>query len=144
MRQSKKALTVEKKIKGHKRHIVVDIEGHLLAVKVHAANRHDSTSGGEVLAQAVKKYPRLKAFSADAGYRKTCKEYCEKELQRPLHISTKIKDSFAILPKRWLVERTFAWFGNFRRLAKDFEKRIIYAENIIRIAMIHITLRKIS
>jgi len=55
-------------------------------------------------------------------------------------VSKKIKDTFAVLPKRWIVERTFAWLGNFRRLAKDFEMLTERAENIIRIVMMKITL----
>lgn len=61
-----------------------------------------------------------------------------------LHISKRIKDEFAILPKRWIVERTFAWLGNFRRLAKDFEILTENAENFIRIAMIKITLGAVN
>jgi putative transposase len=59
-----------------------------------------------------------------------------------LHISLKIKDGFAVLPQRWVVERTFAWFGAFRRLAKDVEILTATAENMIRIAMLKITLAK--
>jgi putative transposase len=63
----------------------------------------------------------LEAFSGDAGYRGTAVEFVETALGLKLHISQKIKDAFAVLPKRWIVERTFAWLGNYRRLAKDFE-----------------------
>ena len=59
-----------------------------------------------------------------------------------LHISQRIKDEWAILPKRWVVERTFAWLNNFRRLSKDFEILPATAENMIRIAMIKLTLAK--
>jgi putative transposase len=58
------------------------------------------------------------------------------------HISQKIKDAFAALPKRWIVERTFAWLGNYRRLSKDYEILTKSAENMVRIAMIQITLTK--
>jgi putative transposase len=61
-----------------------------------------------------------------------------------LHISEKIKGEFAVLPKRWVVERTFAWLGKLRRLAKDYEILSASAENIIRIAMLKITLAKCS
>lgn len=59
-----------------------------------------------------------------------------------MHISEKIQDGFAVLPKRWIVERTFAWLGTFRRRAKDFEILTASAENMIRIAMLKITLAK--
>jgi len=132
-----------KKIKGRKRHIVVDVEGNLLTVKVHASNQHDTKSGSAVLEQTLKNYPTIQAFSADAGYRKSCENFCNQELNRPLHISVRIKDEFAIMPKRWIVERTFAWLGNFRRLCKDFEKLITHAQDMIRIAMIRLTLNRL-
>ncbi len=85
-------------------------------------------------------HPSLVAFSADAGYRGTAVRFVRDVLQCPLHISKKIADVFAVLPKRWIVERTFAWLGNFRRLAKDFEILTLSAENMIRIAMIKVSL----
>lgn len=131
-----------KKVKGRKRHIVVDTLGNLLAIIVHAANVHDTKGGCEVLQQTSQKYPKIEAFSGDSGYRGTALEFVENILGLKLHISQKIKDVFAILPKRWIVERTFAWLGNYRRLSKDYEKLILSAENMVRIAMIRITIKK--
>jgi len=125
-----------KKVKGRKRHIVVDTLGNLLHVTVHAANRSDTVAGGPVMERAAEKHPRIRAFSADAGYRGTAVRFVEKTLGLTLHISTKIKDEWAVLPKRWVVERTFSWLGNFRRLSKDFEILTGTAENMIRIAML--------
>ena len=132
-----------KKVKGRKRHIVVDSAGNLLHVSVHAANVHDTKAAPRVLERAAEKYPSLKAFSADAGYRGTTYQYVTEVLNLECHISTKIKDVFTVLPKRWIVERTFAWLGNFRRLAKDVEILSCTAENIVRIAMLKITLAKL-
>ena len=129
-----------KKVKGRKRHIVVDVLGNLLHVQVHAANVHDTVGGCEVMRRAKDKYPGLKAFSGDAGYRGTAVRFVNEKLGLALHISEKIKDGFTVLPKRWVVERTFAWFGVFRRLAKDFEILTATAENMIRIAILKITL----
>lgn len=131
-----------KKVKGHKRHIVVDILGNLLHVQVHAANISDTKAAGYVLERAAEKYPTIKAFSADAGYRGTAVTVAEETLDRPLHVSTKIKDVWAVLPKRWVVERTFSWINNYRRLAKDFEVLTATSENMIRLAMIKLTLAK--
>ena len=133
---------VEKKVKGRKRHIAVDILGNLLHVKVHAANIHDTKSGCDIFQKLSEKFPSIKAFSADAGYRGTSVEYVENTLHLKIEISKKIKDQFAILPKRWLVERSFAWINNFRRASKDFEILTLTAENIIRLAMIRILLKK--
>lgn len=131
-----------KKIKGRKRHIVVDTLGQLIHVMVHAANVHDTKAAGSVLGAASEKYPTLKAFSGDAGYRGTAVNFVEETLGLKLHISEKIKDTFAVLPMRWLVERTFAWLGNYRRLSKDDEILNLTAENMVRIAMLRITLAK--
>ncbi len=129
-----------KKVKGHKRHIVVDILGNLLHVSVHAANCSDTVAGGPVMARAAEKHPSIEAFSGDAGYRGTAVKFVDETLGLVLHISTKIKDGWAVLPKRWVVERTFAWLGRFRRLSKDFEILTGTAENMIRIAMLKKTL----
>ena len=132
-----------KKTKGRKRHIVVDIMGNLLHVQVHAANVHDTKGAPSLLARTVEKWPTLQAFSADAGYRGTTLKCVQEVLKRQCHISTKIKDGFAVLPKRWVVERTFAWLGNFRRLAKDVEVLTATAENFVRVAMVKMTLAKL-
>lgn len=92
--------------------------------------------------RAVDNYPSLKAFSGDAGYRGTAVDYAKEKLNMTLHISEKIKGEFAVLPKRWVVERTFAWLGKFRRLARDYEILTASAENMVRIAMLKITLAK--
>jgi len=129
-------------VKGRKRHIVVDILGHRLQVQVHAANLSDTVSGCEVLRRAAEKHRSLQAFSGDAGYRGTAVRFVEEKLGLILHISERIADGFAVLPKRWVVERTFAWLGSFRRLSKDVEILTATAENVIRIAMLKITLAK--
>jgi len=111
---------------------------------VHAANKHDTKAGCEVLNEASKKYSSIEAYSTDAGYCGTAVNHVGHEIGLKLYISKKIKDQFAVLPKRWIVERTFAWIGNFRRLAKDFEILTERAENFVRIAMIKITLGAIA
>ncbi len=131
-----------KKIKGRKRHIVVDTLGNPIAVSVHAANAADTKAGCDVLKSAAQKCPSIEAFSGDEGYRGTAVQFVKNTLGLDLHISKKIKDTFAVLPIRWIVERTFAWLGNFRRLSKDYEILTSTAENMIRIAMLRITLPK--
>jgi putative transposase len=131
-----------KKVKGHKRHIIVDVLGNLLHVSVHAANKSDTIAACDVLERASEKYPSILAYSGDAGYRGSAVKFTDEKLNLTLHISEKIKDTWAVLPKRWVVERTFSWLNNFRRLAKDFDILTGTAENMIRIAMIKITLAK--
>lgn len=132
-----------KKVKGRKRHIVTDVEGHLLHIMVHAANIHDTKAGCAVFVRVKEKFPTLKGFSADAGYQGTSVDYVEQEMGLKIEISKKIKDGWAVLAKRWVVERTFAWINNFRRMAKDFEILTCSAENFIRISMIQIMLDKL-
>ena len=76
----REALTGEKKVKGRKRHIATDIEGRLLHVKVHAANIHDTKSGCDVFDRVKEKFPTIKGFSADEGYRGTPADHVEKEM----------------------------------------------------------------
>jgi putative transposase len=91
---------------------------------------------------AASKFPSLKAFSGDAGYRGTAVEFTSTKIGMIWHISEKIEGKWAVLPKRWVVERTFSWLGYFRGLSKDFEILPATAENVIRIAMLKLTLAK--
>ena len=133
-----------KKIKGRKRHIVTDTHGHLLHVKVHAANTHDTVAGGRVFEEAVAKYPDLKGVCADAGYRKTFEDFVKTVLKKTVDISARIAPGWAILAKRWVVERTFSWLNHYRRLSKDYEIAIKSAENIIMIAHSMILIKRLA
>ena len=134
---------VEKKIKGRKRHIVTDTQGHLLHVNVHAANIHDTVSGCNVFKNAIEKYPTVQGVDVDAGYRKTFENFGTNVLNKIVNISTRISDSFIVIPKRWAVERTFSWFNGSRRLAKDFEICLSSAENWIIISHMRLLLRRL-
>jgi transposase len=143
MTQKIRASTEGKKIKGRKRHIVTDITGHILFVLIHAANIHDTTMGSFVFECALHKYPSLKGVCADAGYRgKTVDGVTE--LGKTIEISERIKPEWEILPKRWRVERTFGWFTGYRRLAKDFEKSIESASNVVMIAHSMVLLKRLA
>ena len=115
----------------------------MLHVKVHKANEHDTKSGGQVAKETVERYPSLKGFCADAGYRKTCKEFVEVILKKVFEISGRITDEWAVIPKRWIVERTFGWQNLFRRLSKDYEFSTCSAENMVRISMIKLLLDRL-
>lgn len=112
----------------------------MLAVKVHRANLHDTKAGIFPTVKAFRYYPT----SADAGYRKTFVANVETVLGLNVDISPKIKSvGFHVIPKRWVVERTFAWFGNSRRLDKDLEKTISSQEAMIKISHIHTILKRL-
>ena len=115
--------------------------GHLLEVVVHAANIHDTKAACMVLEKVKEKYETIKAFLGDAGYRKTAVEYVENKLKLEMHISERIKDEFAILPLRWIVERTLGWIGNDRRLSKDYERHASTEESMIKISMMRRSLK---
>jgi putative transposase len=118
--------------------------GNLLHVAVHAANRSDTKEGCAVAKRVVEKFPSVQAFCVDEGYRGTFVDYTKQTLQRAAHISQKIRDQWAVLPKRWIVERTLSWFGGARRLAKDYEISTSSEENFCRIALIKLQIRKVS
>lgn len=144
MQQKSGVLTGGKKVKGRKRHIVTDTAGHLLHIKVHEANTHDTVGGGPVFQKALEKYPTLKGVCADAGYKKTMEEFVEKVLKKSIEISERITEKWAILPKRWVVERTFSWLNGYRRLAKDFEISVSSAENYVMIAHSMLLLKRLA
>ena len=133
-----------KLVKGRKRHIVVDILGNLLAVVVHAANIHDTKSGINPAKKAFEKYPTIKKFCGDEGYRKSFEENVRDELKLSVDISEKIVPGWAVIAKRWVVERTFAWWGYSRRLSKDYEISTHSAETMCKISHIHTLLRSLA
>jgi putative transposase len=117
--------------------------GLLLHVKAHAANIHDTIAGGDVMRGALSKYPSLTGVCGDAGYRKTFEEDA-KALGLTVDIVQRIADAgWAILPKRWRVERTIGWFNGSRRLSKDYEINTDSVENMIIISHIITLLRRL-
>lgn len=134
-----------KKVKGRKRHIVTDIPGHLLKVKIHAANIHDTVSGGVVFRGAVDKYPSLKGVCADAGYRKTFEEFVRDVMKKTVEIKERIvEQGWGVIQKRWIVERTFAWMNNYRRLSKDYEIRCSTENSFVYISHAILLLRRLT
>lgn len=131
----------EKKVKGRKRHIGVDSDGHLYEVIVTPANVHDTNAAVELLDELKMNNPTIQAFSGDSAYRGNASLYAEILLDTPIQISYKAEDGFTVLSKRWIVERTFAWMGNDRRLSKDYEILPRHSENMVRISMLRRTLR---
>lgn len=127
-----------KRVKGRKRHIVTDTQGFLQALKIHVANEHDSKAGWEALRMVKHKYGRINKIYADGGYRGELEDKVGKELGMKMEITLRVDKAteFEPLPKRWVVERSFAWLGDFRRLAKDYERTVESSETMIYLAFI--------
>jgi transposase len=136
-----------KKINGRKRHIITDTGGLLVAVVVHAANIQDRDGAPLVMAAIRSAFPWLRHVFADGGYAgPKLKQVLAKLGQWTMEIVKRSDDvkGFKVLPRRWVVERTFAWLGRNRRLAKDFEATIESAEAWILIASIQLLSRRIA
>lgn len=118
--------------------------GNLLSVIVHAANIHDTKSGVEPALFAFERYPSIQRFCADAGYRGTFILDVDEILNIGVDISAKIKPhEWEKLPWRWVVERTFSWLGNSRRLSKDYEISVDSAEAVVKISHLHTLLKRL-
>lgn len=136
-----------KKVKGRKRHIVVDTIGLMVGLVVHGAGLQDRDGAPLALAQVRHRWPWLHHVFADGGY-------AGQKLRGALsavgdwHIEivrrSDITRAFEVLPRRWVVERTFAWLGRCRRLAKDWERSIASSEAWATIAHIRMLTRRIA
>jgi putative transposase len=133
-------------VAGRKRHLLVDTLGLILAVVVHAANIQDRTGAKLVLGQVVGRFPRLQLIWADGGYRGMLVDWVAERLDCLLEIVSPPQDTvdFQPIPHRWIVERTFAWLGRYRRLSKDYEEQTASSEAMIQIAMINLMLHRLE
>lgn len=134
-----------KKVTGRKRHIVVDTLGFLLEVVVHAANIQDRDGAKLVLSKLSADTKRcLKKLWADSGYRGQLVTWVRKNIKAVLDIVQRDPHTkgFAVVPHRWVVERTFAWLGRNRRLSKDYERTIASSEAFIYLASIKLLLAR--
>ena len=137
-----------KKINGRKRHIVVDTMGLLLTVLVTTAALDDGAAAPSVVARLdAKDHPRLQKLWGDNKYHNhSFRQWLA--MNRPgWELEVKTREAgvkgFAVLPKRWVVERTFAWNGRYRRNSRDYERRTDSSESMIRISSLHLMLRRL-
>jgi putative transposase len=136
-----------KKVKGRKRHIVVDSLGLLLAVVVTAANVDDGTAAPQVLGKlAPAHYPRLAVIYGDGRYnnralqrwlRRERAGYQVKTVERPAGAK-----GFVLLPKRWVVERSLAWLGRYRQLSKEYDYEPRVSEAWVQVSALHLMVRR--
>jgi putative transposase len=135
-----------KKVSGRKRHLLVDTMGLLLLVVVHTASLQDRQGARLLCLRAKRRYPHVRLIWADGGYSGHLVPWVGRACGWVLRIVKRSDDlkGFVVLPKRWIVERTFAWLGRYRRLSKDFEALPETSEALISVAMIHLMVRRLA
>jgi putative transposase len=140
-----RGVDVHKQTPGRKRHIVVDTLGLLLLVVVHSASVQDAAGGKLVLQRLFdqikhsvhNRWCRLKLIWADGGYEDLV-AYVRQHFGWTLEIVRRLEGTkgFVVLPRRWVVERTFGWLGRYRRLARDYEHTVSSSEAMTYLASI--------
>jgi putative transposase len=136
-----------KHVKGRKRHILVDTLGLPLSVYVTPADMHDTQGARRLLAGLKYFVPRLKTIWADAAYRgKELADWCKAQGDWDLQVVERTPGvrGFAVVPKRWIVERTFGWVSRNRRMAKDYERKVQTSETLIELAMIRLLVARLG
>ena len=165
-----------KKVKGRKRHLLVDTEGFVLRAKVHSAKVMDYEGIKALLDHAKGLFPRLSHLWMDAGYRGEGKgaDWVQKTLGWTVEIVSKPRkpapeevlmawarewakegvkvnwqklmppQGFVVLPRRWVVERTFSWIDQNRRMSKDYERLTATSEAFIYVAMVRVLVRRLA
>lgn len=138
-----------KKIKGRKRHLAVDTMGLVLAIMITSAAVQDRDAAKGLIKGLVEMFGRLQIIWADGGYLgplvgwvKQLRPYGKLKLEI-VRRSDRVK-GFKVLPKRWIVERTFGWFYKSRRLCRDYEVRVDHSEAMIRICMIRLMVKRLA
>ena len=133
-------------MKGRKRHIVVDTQGLLLDVAVHPANIQDRDGAKLVLQRLLGRFPRLERIWADGAYAGKLVRWARRTGGWRLEVVPRPaqQHTFQVLPRRWVVERTFAWLGRQRRLSKDYEGLPETTETWIYTTMTGLMLRRLA
>ena len=135
-----------KKVNGRKRHLLTDTLGLPLWLVVHAANVQDRDGLELVCAHIRRRFPWLRQLFADAGYQGDVAMCAAARERLRLEIVRRPRNAegFHLLPRRWVIERTFAWLGRNRRLAKDFERLIATSTAMAVVAIIQLLMRRLA
>jgi len=134
-------------VNGRKRHVLVDVLGMVLMVVVHAASVQEQDGAKLVLQRVQGRHPRLYLIWADAGYNvQWLIDWVAATCQWVLEIVKRPEGSkgFVLLPRRWVVERTFGWLSHYRLLSKDYEVLPRNSEAVVYVAMIHLMVRRLA
>ena len=135
-----------KKVNGRKRHLLTDTLGLPLRLVLHPASIQDRDGLALVCAGIRRRFPWLQHLFADAGYQGEIALCAAARERLRLEIVKRPRDAigFHLLPRRWVIERTFAWLGRNRRLAKDFERLIDTTTAMAYLAMIQLLIRRLA
>jgi putative transposase len=163
-----------KKVRGRKRHLLVDTEGLVLKARVHSAKVPDEDGIKLLLESACDRFPRLSHLWVDAGYRGRGRRWAEEDMglsvdvvrRPPKPVPEKVARiwaeewskegrkvdwqrlmpprGFVVLPRRWVVERTFAWLDQYRRMSKDYERLCASGEAFIYAAMTRLMVKRLA
>jgi putative transposase len=136
-----------KLIKGRKRHIIVDTMGYVLIVLVHAANIYDGHAARKVLTALFSKRDTVKKIWADGTYKgEEFIQWVKEQFDGVLEVVKKKNTGkgFEVLPRRWVVERTFAWLGRSRRLSREYERKPTSSAGQIYLASSRLMLRRLA
>lgn len=138
-----------KKIKGRKRHLLVDTLGLLIAVLITGANVDDGTAAPRLLEQVSQKdFPRLKTIFGDNKYHNKALEAWLEQERPGWNVEVKMRpegsSGFTPVRKRWVVERTNAWNGRYRRHSKDYERTVESSAAMIQVSQTHLLLRRLA
>lgn len=142
----KRGFDAGKKVTGRKRHIAVDTDGRLLMVNLTTADISDSAGAQAILDAIRKRWPWLKHLFADGAYDrgKLLDKAAFLDFVIEIVRRTDTEPGFKVLPRRWVVERTFGWMTRWRRLVRDYEERLDVSEAMIHVAMGSLLLRRIA
>jgi len=142
-----KGFDFPKRVKGRKRHVLVDTQGLLMVAQVTSASVQDHHQVYGLIAAGKARSTRLKKVWVDEGYQNNeVAKAIQTDLQVDLEIVSKPvgQKGFAVIPRRWVVERTFAWLGRYRRLSKDYEYHVETSQAMIYLAMSHLMVRRLA
>jgi transposase len=141
----KRGFDAGKKIVGRKRHIAVDTDGRLLMVNLTTADISDSAGAQDIVAAIRKRWPWLKHLFADGAYDRTrlMDAAAYRDFVLEIVRRTDKEPGFKVLPRRWVVERTFGWMTRWKRLVRDYEQRLDVSEAMIHVAFASLMLRRI-
>ena len=130
---------------------MVDTQGFVLEAVVHEGSVQDQDGAKQVLKVLSEKYPRLRHLWADGKYAgqliawvAALRPAAEEKVVLEIVRKAKEQQGFQVLPRRWVIERTFAWLGRYRRLSKDYEELPETSQTVILVAMIHLMVRRLQ